>query len=471
MAARLTPVSWEFLAGFMGVSIVVGLLAGFDPKFAIAASIGIGFVLIVFADLTAGLALFGFFSFLELLNLGSVISVGKLGGALLALGWIAFVLTRQNAKSDFTAVYPGASLILGLFLGWVALSALWAESTGQVMGSFTRYLLNVILFMIVFTAVRTKRQAIIVISGFLAGAAAAAFYGQFISTETTSVYGGRLTGAGLDPNELASVLVAGIALSAGLAISMKGKPAARLAAVGAGGLCFFTAMFTGSRGGLLALAAMVVAAILFGGRWRGRAAVAGLAVGVVAAFYIFALAPPAVRDHVLQSSQGETRNPELRTTLWQIGGRMFRAHPVIGVGADNFQVSSRHYLNQPGTVYNAEVVVSQRPDVTHNTYLQTAIELGIVGITLFGSIIVFSLASSLRGARNFRDRGDIGGEALARSVMIALIGVVVADIFISQQYNKQLWLLLGIGPAMLAISKRSDAEDDPQRPRAAQSSS
>ena len=101
------------------------------------------------------------------------------------------MLTRQNAKSDFTAVYPGASLILGLFLGWVALSALWAESTGQVLGSFTRYLLNVILFMIVFTAVRTKRQAIIVISGFLAGAAAAAFYGQFISTETTSVYGGR----------------------------------------------------------------------------------------------------------------------------------------------------------------------------------------------------------------------------------------------------------------------------------------
>ena len=96
---------------------------------------------------------------------------------------------------------------------------------------------------------------------------------------------------------------------------------------------------------------------------------------------------------------------------------------------------------------------------------------GIVGIALFGSIIVFSLATSLRGARNFGARGDIGGEALARSVTIALIGVLVADIFISQQYNKQLWLLLGIGPAILAISKRSDAEDDSQRPRAAQSSS
>jgi O-antigen ligase len=459
MAERLAPVNWSFLAGFMGLSVLVGLLAGVDPKFAIAASLAVGFALVVFSDLTAGLALFTFFSFLELLGQSSVVSVGKLGGAVLALGWIAYLVNRDDARSDFLAVHPGMSLVMGLFLGWVALSALWAESTSNVTGAFGRYLLNLILFMIVFTAVRDKPQARLVIGGFLTGAAAAAIYGQFFSPATQTIYQGRVTGAGLDPNELASVLVAGMALSAGLSVGLRGKPGARLAILAVGVLCFFSALFTGSRGGLVAMACMLVAAMLFGGRWRGRAVVAGLLIASTSAFYIYALAPAEIRDHVLKSSEGEKRVPELRTTLWQIGGRMVRANPVTGVGADNFRVSSRHYLLEPGTVYNSEAIITT-PNVTHNTYLQTATELGLVGLALFGSIIAFSFGTCLRGARNFAARGDISGEALARSVAIALVGVLAADFFISQQYNKQLWLLLGIGPAMLAISRRADSASD-----------
>src|SRR5207237_6838732 len=119
----------------------------------------------------------GFFSFIELLNLGSAVSVSKLGGLLLAIGWIAFVANRKDAKSDFLSVHPGVSLLLGLFLGWVALSALWAANSSLVVSAFARYLLNVILFLIVFSTVRERRQATIVATGFLAGAVAAGAYG------------------------------------------------------------------------------------------------------------------------------------------------------------------------------------------------------------------------------------------------------------------------------------------------------
>jgi putative inorganic carbon (HCO3(-)) transporter len=458
MAERFTPTNWGLLAGFMGLSVIVGLLAGLDPKFAIAASIAVGFVLIVFADLTAGLAVFGFFSFLELLGQSSVVSVGKLGGLLLALGWIAFVATRQDAKSDFLAVHAGVSMLMGIFLAWVGLSTIWAENASLVPGSFVRYLLNVVLFMIVFTAVRTKRQAMMVMAGFLGGCGAAALYGTFFASATQSIYAGRVTGAGLDPNELASVLVAGIALAAGLAINLKRQPGLRLLAMSGGVLCFMTALFTGSRGGLVALGFMLIAAIFFGGRWRGRVLAAGAVIATFAALYILTLAPPDIRDHVTGSqSQGEKKVPEYRTTLWQVGMRMYRANPITGVGADNFKTSSRHYLLQPGTVYHSEVIIEE-PNVAHNTYLQTAAELGTVGIGLFLAIIVFSLSSCLRAARNFSARGDIGGEALARSIGIALVGVLAADFFISQMYNKQLWLLLGIGPAILAISTRADPD-------------
>ena len=99
--------------------------------------------------------------------------------------------------------------------------------------------------------------------------------------------------------------------------------------------------------------------------------------------------------------------------------------------------------------------IIETPTVAHNTYLQTAAELGIVGIGLFGAIAIFSIAAALKGARNFSDLGDLRSEALARSIAIATIAILAADFFISEQYNKQLWLLLGIGPAILAVSQRA----------------
>jgi O-antigen ligase len=459
MTARLAPTKWAFLAAVSGLSVVVGLIAGVEPKLAIVASLAIGFVLLVFVDLATGLAVFGFFSFLELLHLGSAISVGKLGGALLAVGWLAYLLSEQDAKEDFFTAHPGMSLVFGVFLGWVALSALWAQSTPEVLGAFGRYLLNVMLFFIVFTAIRDRRQASLVIAGFLAGAVAAGLYGFLSGTQ--QVYRGRLSGGGLDPNELASVLVAGIALSVGLAAGLKRAPGLRLVVLGGGAFCFLTALLTGSRGGLVALVCMTVAAIAFGGRWRGRVMAVGALLALLATFYIVALAPPEIHDRITSSSQGETRVEEARTTLWEIGERMVRAEPVHGVGAANFQTVSRHYLLQPGAVYRSDVVIAT-PQVTHNTYLQIAAELGIVGFALFASIVGFSLRCSWRAARRFQALGDIAGEALARGVLVALVGVLAADTFISQEYNKQLWLLLGIGPAILAIAPNSTADSRPR---------
>ena len=44
-------------------------------------------------------------------------------------------------------------------------------------------------------------------------------------------------------------------------------------------------------------------------------------------------------------------------------------------------------------------------------------------------------------------------ELLARGLLLAMLGLLSADFFLSGQFCKQLWLLLGLGPAMLAIAK------------------
>ena len=47
---------------------------------------------------------------------------------------------------------------------------------------------------------------------------------------------------------------------------------------------------------------------------------------------------------------------------------------------------------------------------------------------------------------------------------LALTGILVADFFSSEQYSKQLWLLLAMGPALLAIARQGRTEDDAVRP-------
>jgi F0F1-type ATP synthase assembly protein I len=40
---------------------------------------------------------------------------------------------------------------------------------------------------------------------------------------------------------------------------------------------------------------------------------------------------------------------------------------------------------------------------------------------------------------------------------VALIGILTADFFISEQFSKQLWLLLGLGPALLGVARSMQA--------------
>ncbi len=453
--ARVDPRTGAWLAGLLLLAAIVGFLAGVEPKLALAAALSAGFVLLVFTDLAAGLALFGFFSFLEVLELGSAASVGKLGGALLALGWLAVLATRHDPARDFLVVHPWMSSVIGLFLGWSLLSVAWATDTGAALGVTARFALNAVLFLIVFTAIRSRRNATAVTAAFLAGAVAATAYG--LLTVNTTYYAGRLGGSsGLDPNELASALVAGVALSGALLVAWKNSPGLRLAALAGGAFCLLGIFLTVSRGGVVALSIALLAGIALSGRWRLQVVLATLLVAATTFLYFTTVASPEDRERISSSTQGEAHVPDGRITIWAIGWRMFQANPITGVGAGNFRESAKDYLLQPGVLARSDQILQSTPQVAHNSYLEVLAELGIVGIALFLSIIGFSLVSAIRAAKNFRIRGDPGSEALARGAAVALIGALAADFFISQELNKQLWLLLGFGPALLSLSLRDD---------------
>jgi putative inorganic carbon (hco3(-)) transporter len=453
VTARLDWSNWMRGLALALVAAPLGVLAGYDPRLAIAAALAAAFVLVAFGDLAAGLALFAFLGFVEIVPLfGPVLNLTKLAGALLALSWFAVLASGRAREADFARVHPLITVALGLFLGWAAVSGVWAEEPGAALGSVSRYALNAVLFLIVFTAVRTKRDLGLVLLGFAAGTAFAAGYGMVTTPNAEAP--DRLYSGQLDPNELAAALVAGVATSFAMMLLYRDKPLLLVLGVGTATLCAAGVLLTASRGALIALSVMLLFAIVISGRWRVWVVIVGVLFASVAYVYFAAYAPEAVRERIAEPASGQARVQEGRTTIWQVAWRAFEDKPVIGVGTGNFATSSKHYVFEPGALPRSDEIVDAQ-QVAHNSYLEVLAELGVIGMALFATIVAFSIGSVLRASREFRIAGDSRMQLVALCLAIAMVGHLAADFFFSAQYSKQLWLLLGLGPAMLTLANAS----------------
>lgn len=450
MAARARGVGL-FAPSALLAALIFGLIAAINPTIAVGLVLGLAFAFVVFSDLALGFAVLGFLSFLEVLNTTGGLSLTKGAGLVLAVGWLARALTSQRER-DFFTEYPALSWILIAFLAWASLSLLWATQTGAGTTAISRYFLDILLLPIAFTAIRTRRDLVIVFAAIAMGAFVAAAYG-IVKPPSAELIEARATGTIGDPNELAAALIVGLAFAAGLMLSRGRSLAVRVAAAGVIPVCIAVVFMSLSRGGLIALLALLLAGPVLAGRWRP--AMAGLLVLVVASGFLYftQVASLPARERVTNAGEGSGR-----TDLWTIGLRMVRAHPLDGVGVGNFPVVSANYVLQPGLIKRSELIFSTAPKVTHNTYLEILAEMGFPGLLLFLGIVCTSLLYALRAARLWAKRGDVGMEALARSLLLGLIGLLVADFFISEMYGKLLWTMLALGPVMFALARREDTD-------------
>jgi O-antigen ligase len=449
MAARIDWARWVWPAALACLAAPVGLIAGINPELAIAAAVGFVFLLTVFANLANGVALFTFITFFETIPGDTEgTSVTKVAGALLALAWLATLATRADAKSDFLRQHPMITATLVLFLAWAGLSFAWSERPGAAVEAAYRLSLNAILFLIVFTAIRTERDVIRVMVAFVVGASAAIGVGMLAGTGPTP-YGeaARVSGESENSNELASTLVASLALALGLALVARRSPALRLAGLAAAAFSMLGILLTVSRSGLIALAVAALAAVVFSGRWRPKVAALSGVVLLSVVVYFAAFAPDEARQRVTEIDEGHGRQD-----IWKVAWRMAEDNPVKGVGAGNFRTSSIHYLIVPGRLRRSDFIADTQK-VAHNVYLGTLAELGVIGLALLIVLILALLGCGIKAIRQFERNGDLSMEILARALLVALCGLLASLFFSSDEYKKQLWLLLAMAPAMLAIAQ------------------
>lgn len=447
MALDINWIKGFWVSAVALLAAALGVLAGMNPALAIVSTFGLAFVVIAFASLATGVVLFTVLTFFELLPSGGAFT--KLVGLLLALAWIAKLSTTKDAKVDFPTQHPGIFAGLVVFLAWASLSYSWSEQPSEAVTAVSRLALNAVLFLIVYTAIRTPRDVVWILGAFVLGSAGAVVYGLLSGADPSS-FGdsARLSGQAENPNELAATLVAGFVLALGLMFVAKRSPLLRLTAGFASGFLLFGIVLTVSRGGLASLAVAGIAAIVFGGRWRQKMLLFASVCLAVTVIYFAALAPPAAREHLTAANGGTGRED-----IWKVGWRMVEANPVEGVGAGNFHTSSIHYLlAQPGLIRRADFIADTQK-VAHNVYLQTWAELGIIGLALLLILIVAVLRAGLRAIRAFEKLGDLQMEVLARAQLVAVIGLLASLFFSSDEYKKQLWLLLAMLPTMLAVAR------------------
>lgn len=441
------------LGSFGLLAMLTGVLAGIDGRLAIAGALAIALAFIALADLTVGLAIFTFLGFVVVVPnfAGQTLSIIKLAALPVLFSWLALVTREGSARRNFIAVHPALSMVMLLFVAWATLSYLWAEDGNEVLIAVFRYGLAMTLVFVVFTAVQKERDVTIIMTAMVLGALCAAVYGILNPAPTEAGQLGRLSGTLTNANELAAALVLGIGLCGGL-VAIAKTPLVRGAAIGVGGVCLIALLLTGSRSGLVALGAMLLAAVVLA---RGRRLVLTLVtlmLAMIAIGYIATAAPEQSRERFLQPGSGTGR-----IDIWTVGGRMVSANPIEGVGAGNFAVSSIHYLLRPGSLPNDQYIADQ-PTVAHNMYLEVLAELGILGAILFVTLITSGLGCLIVALSRFRKLGEQRMQKLTTAIAVSLIGFLAAEFFASGEYARELWLLVALGPALLAMAKRMEPD-------------
>jgi len=449
---------WQI--GIIAVALLLGAFASVQPKLAVGAILGLVLGAVVLSSLAVGLAVLVALSFFEdYSEIAGGVSLTKVVGLLLAVALLAAIAVgRQEEREarDLVARQPALVVVVGLFMAWAAISLVWAERWHSGTPTLGRFALNFALFPIAFAALRTRRHVVWLFAVFVASALLSVGFGLLQEPDPSKPWVGRLGGAGLNPNQLGGMLAVSVVLAAALAANRRWHPVTRIGALAAGAGCGAGLFLTVSRGALLGLGVSLLVAPFAVGRGRRAAAFVLIVLALAGTVGWFAaVASDADVDRITHpegSSGGSGRED-----LWRVGWRMAEAHPVTGVGVGNFQVSSIHYLIEPGAVLRDEYILD-RPLVAHNIYLHVLSELGIVGLTLFALLLILSLGTMLDAARAFSRQGDPTFEILARALFIAVVGLLAADFFSSQLLSKQLWLLLATGPALQAIAHRRDRD-------------
>ena len=257
----------------------------------------------------------------------------------------------------------------------------------------------------------------------------------------------RIAGPIGDPNFYSQVMLVLIPLALDRLWQEK-RPFLRLLAAWALGVSALTVIFTFSRGAFLAIVVMGIVMLIH----RRPNPIAILLV-IVLAIPLLQFVPPEYMERIEtitvllptgSNNYDAQSDVSFRGRLSEttVGWMMFRDHPLIGVGYDNYP---EHYLE-----YSSLLGLDSRLEgrSAHSLYLQLAAETGMIGLFAFGTMTAVIFIGIWQAEKKFERMGEHGYAEMSNAFLIGLLGYMTAATFLHAAYPRYMWLLFGIAFAI-----------------------
>jgi O-antigen ligase len=385
-------------------------------------------------------------AFGEALSTGSL-TLSRLAAPLAVLIMVLALPGRSRLRLRGIAV-PAAVAVYCL---WALASALWTVNpdsslhqggTGYALASLGLSLVYMLAIAMFVQSERDVRRLLVTVwsMSVLAGTVSIV---QYLSGYS------RALGLSGDANFFAALQVIVLPLEVVLANYAR-RGAVRMVVLAGIAVTVGSIMTSLSRGGILALGAVFALTTLQPARtfFRTRAhkraflLVVALGTGVLLLASYSALSARA--SSLFYTADGGSG----RTNLWLAALHGFSDHKLAGIGFGSFLgQSNRLLLQTPGVDFSAYVL---RPtgQFVHNAYLESLVELGVVGLALFLALLGSMTAALLRASREAARRGAAFLSSFTRALLLSVAGFALTSIFLSTETDRTLWILLGLSIAM-----------------------
>ncbi len=212
-------------------------------------------------------------------------------------------------------------------------------------------------------------------------------------------------------------------------------------------LCIVAIMASLSRGGFLGLAAVLLHIIL-----NSRRKIAGLLSVLMVGLVALAFVPPTYYKEMssIETSTQKGDTGEQRLYMWGVAWKVFKAYPLMGVGADNYPMHAPLFEDSQRAAEGLHLWGK----ACHSVYFTLLPETGVPGTLLWLTMLWVGFRTLRRVAKASKalvaDEDAERAEkarwmfAMARGIEGGAIGYLVTGTFLSVLYYPNLWTLFGL---------------------------
>lgn len=361
----------------------------------------------------------------------------------LLLGVAAFASTFMQSAEDKLCLKVPTSRRLLIFLVYIVVSLPFVTWPGSVIHlNLTIWIKAAFFFLLVVGAVRSEGQLKWIMFIFLGCQAfrimeplylhiTEGYWGDIAYSHVGGTISGlnRLSGAPHDivnPNQLAWVIVNTIPFL--FYLLWNGRKSEKLIFLAAIPPFVYALTLTGSRSGMVSLAVVIIAIVLISER-KGRNLMIAMAIVLPVAIYMFSHVDSDLQTRyisLVDSSVvgGDTKQGRIDALIRQLGS--ISNNPLFGNGLGTSGETNKN-------------VLGERPQVTHNMYIEILQEAGIIGFALFMTYIVTMVKALAQARHTLKKSGCDDFDWLLRLISATLVWIIMDLVYSISCFGISSW--------------------------------